>query len=96
VVVEVRTAAGSEYFVPFVVQAGSVRWSIALFAGRFSTESASLIPASASAEALCRWRLWFASVWFEVAYATAVVAAINSTVLMPIAMTSASPRSDRN
>ncbi len=91
--VEVRCAVGSEYFVSFEVQGGSVIWSRALFVSRLRTAIVLLIPDSASENALCRDRLCAVSFAPEVEYAIAVVPAISITAVIPTAITSAIPRS---
>src|SRR5439155_22961522 len=79
-----------------VVHFGSRSGSRALFVVRFSTDSELLIPASASEKALCLEPVCAASVVFDVEYIIAVVPTIPSTMVIPSAITSAIPRSDRN
>src|SRR5262245_29511980 len=91
--VDVRSAAASLYFFSLVVHFGSVSGSSALFVGRLRTAMELLTPASASEKAEVRERVR-ADCWaLDVEYASAVVPAIASTVMIPIAMTSAIPRS---
>src|SRR5580765_328552 len=95
---QVDSATGAEpgvpYFVSFDVHLFSTSGSSALLVGTLSTAIALLIPASASENASERERDWVACCADDVEYMTAVVPAMLSTAMIPIAITRAIPRSD--
>ena len=64
-----------------------------LLVGRFRTENALFIPASAASKAVSRALLKNDVRWPELVYATTVVTMIAQTTRIPRAITSAIPRS---
>ena len=72
---------------------GRMPASSELLLGRFRTENALFIPASAASKAVSRALLKYDVRWPELVYATTVVTMIAQTTRIPRAITSAMPRS---